>query len=106
MYANKYNYWQEQITFFEQEFEQKLLFVVYGLLTFFEKNTNKLQEMYDLGVRHSSLTWNEENHLATGVAGPADRGLTTLGKEFLDFMKEKKMIIDLSHLNVKSFFDV
>ena len=62
--------------------------------------------MYDLGVRHSSLTWNEENHLATGVAGPADRGLTDLGKQFLDFMKEKKMIIDVSHLNIKSFFDV
>lgn len=70
------------------------------------KTLEDFKKMYDLGVRHSSLTWNEENHLATGVAGPADRGLTELGKKFLDFMMEKNMIIDVSHLNVKSFFDV
>ncbi len=70
------------------------------------KTLDELKAMYDLGVRHCSLTWNEENHLATGVAGNPERGLTDLGKEFLDFMKEKKMIIDVSHLNVKSFFDV
>lgn len=67
---------------------------------------DEFKKMYDLGVRHSSLTWNEENHLATGVAGDGNRGLTDLGKEFLDFMKEHHMIIDVSHLNVKSFFDV
>lgn len=64
------------------------------------------KKLYDLGVRHSSLTWNEENHLATGVAGNPDRGLTDLGRKFLDFMIEHNMIIDVSHLNVKSFFDV
>lgn len=73
------------------------------------RNVHTLEDfkkMYDLGVRHSSLTWNEENHLATGVAGPSDRGLTDLGKEFLDFMQSHHMIIDVSHLNVKSFYDV
>lgn len=73
------------------------------------RNVHTLEDfkkMYDLGVRHSSLTWNEENHLATGVAGDKDRGLTDLGKQFLDFMKEHNMIIDVSHLNVKSFYDV
>ena len=70
------------------------------------KTIEEFKKLYDLGVRHSSLTWNEENHLATGVAGSADRGLTDLGKKFLDFMNEKNMIVDVSHLNVKSFFDV
>lgn len=64
------------------------------------------KRLYDMGVRHAMLTWNEENHLATGVAGEADHGLKPLGKEFLDFMKEHKMIIDVSHLNEKSFYDV
>ena len=50
--------------------------------------------MYDLGIRHASLTWNEENHLATGVAGPAERGLTDLGKEFLDFIEQDPYIIN------------
>lgn len=70
------------------------------------KTIEEFKKMYDLGVRHSSLTWNEENHLATGVAGNPERGLTEQGKEFLDFMIENNMIIDVSHLNVKSFFDV
>lgn len=65
-----------------------------------------LKRLYDRGVRHAMLTWNEENHLATGVAGPKDRGLTDLGKEFLTFMEEHNMIVDVSHLNVKSFYDV
>lgn len=65
-----------------------------------------LNKMYELGVRHASLTWNEANHLATGVAGESNRGLTNLGKEFLDYMYQHHMIIDVSHLNIKSFYDV
>lgn len=70
------------------------------------KNLDCLNTLYDMGLRHGMLTWNEENHLATGVAGPQDRGLTSEGKKFLDFMEEHNMIVDVSHLNVKSFFDV
>ncbi len=65
-----------------------------------------LERLYNRGVRHAMLTWNEENHLATGVAGPTERGLTSLGKEFLDFMESHNMIVDVSHLNIKSFYDV
>lgn len=81
--------------------------VVYGLEGL--RNVLTLEDfdkLYNIGVRHASLTWNEENHLATGVAGEKERGLTNLGKEFLDYMMKKKMIIDVSHLNVKSFYDV
>ena len=65
-----------------------------------------LQKFYDLGVRHCMLTWNEENKWATGVAGPKDRGLTEDGKKCIKFMEDHNMIVDVSHLNVKSFFDV
>lgn len=65
-----------------------------------------LKVLYDLGVRHAGLTWNEENHLATGIKGNPERGLTELGKEFIKFMNEHDMILDVSHLNVKSFYDV
>lgn len=65
-----------------------------------------LDELYQLGVRHAGLTWNEENHLATGVKGNPNRGLTALGKEFIDYMITHNMLIDLAHLNVTSFFDV
>lgn len=65
-----------------------------------------LQELYDLGIRHAMLTWNEENHLATGIKGNQTRGVTQKGYEFLSFMESHNMIVDVSHLNEKSFFDV
>jgi membrane dipeptidase len=65
-----------------------------------------LEVLYNMGIRHASLTWNEENHLATGVRGNSDRGLTNLGKEFIKYMNEHNMIIDVSHLNEKSFYEV
>ncbi len=65
-----------------------------------------LEVLYNMGIRHASLTWNEENHLATGVKGNSERGLTDLGKEFIKYMNEHNMIIDVSHLNEKSFYEV
>ncbi len=65
-----------------------------------------LDVLYNMGIRHASLTWNEENHLATGVRGNSDRGLTDLGKEFIKYMNDHNMIIDVSHLNEKSFYEV
>jgi len=65
-----------------------------------------IQYFYDLGFRHASLTWNEENKYATGVAGYSKRGLTTEGKRLLKKMNELDMIVDLAHLNEKSFYDI
>lgn len=65
-----------------------------------------MKKIYDLGYRHAMLTWNEANPYATGVKGPVDRGITPKGYEVLDFMIKHNMIIDLSHLNEKSFYDV
>lgn len=81
--------------------------VIYGLEGLRNvHNLDELNKMYELGVRHAMLTWNEENHLATGVAGDANRGLTSEGKKFLDYMKSHHMMIDVSHLNIKSFYEV
>lgn len=81
--------------------------VVYGLEGLRNvKTLEELDTLYKMGIRHASLTWNEENHLATGVKGSTDRGLTELGKQFLDYMASHKMIVDVSHLNEKSFYDV
>ena len=65
-----------------------------------------LEVLYNMGIRHASLTWNEENHLATGVKGNSGRGLTDLGKKFIKYMNDHNMIIDVSHLNEKSFYEV
>ena len=86
---------------------QNIFDVVYGLEGLRNVLTlDALDALYQKGIRHASLTWNEENHLATGVAGDEHRGLTTRGKQFLDYMVSHQMIIDVSHLNQKSFYDV
>lgn len=69
-------------------------------------NLDWLDTLYELGFRHASLTWNEENNLATGVAGNSDRGLTSIGLEAVKKMEELGMIIDVSHANEKTFWDI
>ncbi|MBQ2879219.1 MAG: membrane dipeptidase [Anaerotignum sp.] len=70
------------------------------------KNIERIHELYDIGCRHAMLTWNEENALATGVKGNPERGVTELGKKAIKIIQDKKMILDVSHLNEKSFWDV
>ena len=70
------------------------------------KNLDWLDTFYELGFRHASLTWNEENDLATGIKGDKNRGLTDVGIEAIKKMENLGMIIDVSHANEKTFWDI
>lgn len=65
-----------------------------------------LRTYYELGVRLASLTWNSPNHLASGAHDASGRGLTVFGKAVVREMNRLGMLIDVSHLNEASFFDV
>jgi len=84
----------------------KVILTIEGMYGIQDDVANKIQWLYDQGVRIGSLCWNEENALATGVRGTVDHGITALGREAILKMKELGMILDVSHLNDKSFFDV
>ncbi len=71
-----------------------------------EDNTDLIDMLYIYGIRHVSLTWNEENLFATGVDGDSRRGITDKGKEILKKLETMNMIIDLSHANEKTFWDI
>lgn len=58
------------------------------------------------GARMGMLTWNEENALAAGAGGDRDRGLTALGRQAVESMRRAGMVVDVSHLNERSFWDV
>lgn len=80
--------------------------VILGLEGLRNLKFEDLEAIYELGIRQAMLTWNEENIYATGIKGNPARGLTPLGKKLLSKMEELDMIIDLAHLNEKSFFEV
>lgn len=65
-----------------------------------------LDWMHQAGIRIGSLTWNEENALSTGVSGNPLRGLSPLGLRAIAHMNKIRMIIDVSHTNEKSFWDI
>ena len=71
-----------------------------------DSELNRLYLLYDIGLRSISLTWNEQNQFATGVLGDKNRGLTREGKDLIFIVEDLGIIIDISHLNDKSFWDV
>lgn len=66
-----------------------------------------LRMFYRLGVRSLCLTWNHRNEIADGVAdGITGGGLTPFGRDVIMEMNRLGMIVDVSHLSERGFWDV
>ncbi len=70
------------------------------------EDLTKLTAVLDAGVKLVGLTWNEENAVAHGAEQDATLGLKPFGKEVIQLLNERDIIIDVSHLNEQSFWDV
>lgn len=64
----------------------------------------RIPEFRELGVRILSLTWNKENELAGGA--DSETGLTALGKKAVKELEANRIVIDVSHLNNASFWEL
>lgn len=64
-----------------------------------------IKVVHNMGVRLITLTWNGRNSLADGVKG-GEGGLTRLGLKAVKAMQDLKIIVDVSHLGEKGFWDV
>lgn len=71
-----------------------------------------LRQYYDLGIRAVGLTWNHSNALGEGVneafmdGSPSEGGLTQLGERIVAEANRLGIIVDVSHMNQATFWDV
>ena len=56
------------------------------------------------GVKMVTLTWNAANPIAHG--SQAQGGLTSFGREVMRALEDRHIVVDVSHLNDESFWDV
>lgn len=64
-----------------------------------------LRNLYRIGVRVITLTWHQRNMVADGSGEPSDSGLSKFGRELVREMNRIGMIVDVSHLGQKGFWD-
>ncbi len=65
-----------------------------------------LRLFFRLGVRQLGLTWNYANETADGIEEDRDGGLTLFGKKLIAEMERLGMILDVSHLSERGFWEV
>lgn len=64
-----------------------------------------LKFLFDCGVRIMTLTWNGDNEISGGI-GNNSSGLTDFGRAVVREMDRMGMIVDLSHISERGFYDV
>jgi membrane dipeptidase len=75
------------------------LAIIYGFqdTTPFGENLDRLDTFADLGVRIVQLTYNRRNLVGDGCLEPADAGLSLFGRELVERMNAREVLVDLSH---------
>ena len=81
--------------------DKKVLFSIEGCD--YINDLEELENLYNLGLRNILLVWNNENKYGSG--NQTNKGLTTLGKNFITKAVSLGICIDLSHMNKKTFWD-
>jgi len=76
-----------------------------------ENNLRLLRDYYDLGIRYMTLTHSNTNDWADSSGDVTDpnikhhNGLTALGKDIIGEMNRLGMMVDISHVADKTFWD-
>ncbi|SFQ48466.1 membrane dipeptidase [Parafilimonas terrae] len=78
-----------------------------------ENSLSNLDNLYARGTRYLTLTWNNNNEWATSAKFETDSaqsqrkmGLTDFGKQIVQHMNKIGMMVDVSHVGEKTFWDV
>jgi membrane dipeptidase len=73
------------------------------------KNISRVKEYFDLGARYITLCHTKNNDIcdsSTDPKGPEHNGLSDFGREVVTEMNRLGMMVDVSHISDKSFYDV
>ncbi len=72
-----------------------------------EDDLGVLNVFYRLGARYMTLTWAHHNNWAdASTEPPRHNGLTGFGKDVVRRMNDLGMMVDISHVSDKTFYDV
>lgn len=64
-----------------------------------EGRLENLRLFYELGVRAMTLTWNDQNELASPAVARRDKGLSRLGRSVVREMERLNMAVDVAHVS-------
>jgi membrane dipeptidase len=70
-----------------------------------ERNLEMIEVYYKLGIRHCLLAFNQANSVGGGCAERFDGGLTRFGIKVVQEMNRVGMLVDLSHVSVRTTLD-
>jgi membrane dipeptidase len=69
-------------------------------------NMRYIPILHRLGLRSIGLTWNHANWAADGTGEPRGGGLTIMGKQLVTECEKLGILMDVSHLSEKAFWDL
>ena len=103
---NPFEYYKKSINNFKNELKNKPsnltpIFTVEGGLLI-EDDLNRIEALYNDGIKALTLTWNGENQIAGGA--DTDAQLKDFGKDVIKELNRFNIATDLSHLNKKSYY--
>jgi len=73
------------------------------------KDISRIRQYYDLGARYITLAHTKNNDIcdsSTDPVGPENNGLSPFGSQVVKEMNRLGMMVDISHISDKSFYDV
>ncbi len=105
-----FSYFKKLVEFYEREIEKIRCENLTAVLTAengacLGGDSDNIHFLEEKGVRMLTLTWNGVNELASGCSDDMG-GLNPFGKEVISKMEKRGVLVDVSHLNEKSFYDV
>ena len=70
----------------------------------FDFNAELLEDLYNIGFRITTLSWNEQNPLTGSCV--TGGGLTQQGRDYVKEAQRVGMLVDVSHISDEAFWDI